>query len=214
MYFLATLLLEAGVLVVTILALLLGLIAAGLLGLIGLPGPIGLVVALGITLVPALIVSIGGVLFGCSAMLAGLGPWLSIVTSFRLTRVDWKLTGALVTVPYTLLFLIDWVPWSLGMFEAIRSQWHRIPAFSPRGTSMGVMNRWAAHWSYWFDRISHLGQLPPWYRFGLGPALEGLAVLYTLTTVWVLYQYFIGNQSSGAAVSVAAESSSRMGLRP
>jgi len=213
-YFLATLLLEAGVLVVTIPALLLGLIAASLLGLIGLPGSVALVTALGITLIPALIVSIGGVLFGCAAILAGTGPWLSIVTSFRLARIDWKLTGALVTIPYTILLLVDWVPWTTGMFEAVRSQWQRIPAFSPGGLSVGAMNRWAAHWSQWYDRVSRLGRLPPWYRFGLGPAVEGLAVLYTLTTLWVLYRYFVGNPSAVAVVPVAADPSPRLGFKP
>ena len=203
-YFVATLVLEAGVLLVTIPALLLGLVAASILGLIGLPGPVALVAALGITLVPALIVSIGGVLFGCVAILGGSSPWQAIVTSFRLARLDWKLTGALVTVPYTLLFLVDWIPWTLGMYQAVRSQWRRIPAFSPRGLSVGIMNRWMAHWSQWFDRVSRLGRLPPWYRFGLGPALEGLAVLYALTTLWVLYAYFTGTSMPDAPAPVVA----------
>lgn len=191
-YFLASLLLEGGVIVLSIPALLLGLIASALLGFVGLPGPIGWVVAFGITLLPALIVSIGGVLFGCAAMVAGTGPWASIVTSFRLARIDWKLTGALVTFPYTLLLLVDWVPWSIGMFRAIRSQWSRLPGFSPSGISSGPIQAWMTEWSHWFDRVSRLAKLPVWYRFGVGPAVEGLAVLYTLATLWVLYEYFTG----------------------
>ncbi len=213
-YFLATLLLEAGVLLVSVPALLLGLIVAALLGLIGLPGSFALIVGLGIALVPAVIVSVGGVLFGCCAILGGGGPWASIVTSFRLARIDWKLTGALVTVPYLLLFLVDWVPWTSAIFEAVRGQWHQVPSFSPGGLSLGTMNRWSANWTVWLDRVARLGRLPLWYRIGLGPALEGIAVLYTLTTLWVLYSYFMENQILATSAPAAADPSARFGPKP
>jgi hypothetical protein len=188
-YFLAALLLDGILLVASLVALLVALVLGALLGLIpGWPGALSVVLGIGILLTPLLIISVGGVLFGLAAVLDGQGAVASIAESFNLARSDWKLTGALVTVPYTLLFLIDWVPTSVSLWEAVLLRIHQLPALGSVGSSMSGVERWGQEFSRWMKGVQHLARLPGWYQWGVGPLLEGLAVLYVITNLWVLYR--------------------------
>ena len=189
-YFLAALLLDGILLAASLVALLVALVVGALLGLIpGWPGVLSWVLGMGLLLAPLVIISVGGVLFGLAAVLDGQGVVASIAESFNLARVDWKLTGALVTVPYTLLFLIDWVPGFTSLWEAVLLRRHEMPTLgSVGGASMGGLQRWGEEFAHWMKGVQHLARLPGWYQWGVGPLLEGLAVLYVITNLWVLYR--------------------------
>jgi hypothetical protein len=188
-YFMAALLLDGLLLVSSFVALLVAFVVGALLGLVpGWPGALSVVLGIGLLLTPLVIISVGGVLFGLAAVLDGQGAVASIVESFNLARVDWKLTGALVTVPYTLLFLIDWVPTTIALWEAVRRRWNRMPALGSVGASLSGVSRWGRAFSHWMLGVQHAARLPDWYRWGIGPLLEGLAVLYVIANLWVLYR--------------------------
>ncbi len=188
-YFLAALLLDGILLAASLVALLVALVAGALLGLVpGWPGALSVVLGIGLLLTPLVIISVGGVLFGLAAVLDGQSVVASITESFNLARVDWKLAGALVTVPYTLLFLIDWTPNTVSLWQAVRQRWHRMPALGSVGSSMGGVERGLQEFAHWMKGVRHLARLPAWYQWGVGPLLEGLAVLYVITNLWVLYR--------------------------